>query len=155
MGFKIIKNKRSIWILFDNPKEYTDSLKRFKLYTYTQCQDFMKCFRGILNYFDIVNDMGNFLDKVEQRLYRKIKRGVLSKFGNIYQYGEGREKIFIDIYALRKTTRTSYKEYLIGSKWLDMRELLKYRDNEQAIYGAFQYLWSLWTKQKGKDAITK
>ncbi|MBO4680244.1 MAG: hypothetical protein J5626_11320 [Lachnospiraceae bacterium] len=155
LGFALIKNKRSIWILFDNPKEYTDRLKRFKLYTYTQCQAFMKWFRGILNYFDIVNDMGNFLDKVEQRLYRRIKRGVLSKFGNVYQYGEGREKIFIDIYSLRKTTKTSYKEYLIGSKWLDMRELLKYRDSEQAIYGAFQYLWSLWTKQKGKDAITK
>ena len=99
--------------------------------------------------------MGDFLDRVEQRLYRRIKRGVLTKIGNVYQYSEGREKIFIDIYALRKTTKTSYKEYLIGSKWLKMRKLLKYRDNDQAIYGAFQYLWSLWTKQKGKDAITK
>ncbi|MBQ6298265.1 MAG: group II intron reverse transcriptase domain-containing protein [Selenomonadaceae bacterium] len=86
LGFALIKSKRSIWILFDNPKEYTDRLKRFKLYTYTQCQAFMKWFRG---------------------------------FGNVYQYGEGREKISIDIYALRKTTKTSYKEYLIGSKWLE------------------------------------
>ena len=73
----------------------------------------------------------------------------------VYHYGEGGEKIFIDIYALRKTTKTSYKEYLIGSKWLKMRELLKYRDGDKAIYGTFQYLWSRWTKQKGKYAITK
>ncbi|MBQ3443951.1 MAG: hypothetical protein IJG33_11995, partial [Selenomonadaceae bacterium] len=71
LGFKLIKSKRSIWILFDNPKEYTDHLKKFKLYTYTQCQAFMKWFKSILNHFDIVNDMGDFLDRVEQKLYRE------------------------------------------------------------------------------------
>ena len=79
----------------------------------------------------------------------------MTKSGNIYQYGEGREKNIIDVYALRKTTKTSFKEYLMGSKWLVMREYLKFRDNDKSIYGAFQYLWSLWTKQKCKDAVTK
>lgn len=37
LGFKIIKNKRSIWILMDNPKEYTDVLKKFKFNTNEQC----------------------------------------------------------------------------------------------------------------------
>ena len=155
LGFKIIKNKRSIWIFIDNLKEYTSRLRQFKLNTYSQCHAFMKWFRGILNYFDIVNDMGEFLDTVSLRLYRRNKRGVITKVDNIYEYGEGKEKTIIDIYALRKTTRTSYKEYIIGSKWLEKRELLKYRDSDKAIHGAFQYLWSLWTKQKGKDAITK
>ena len=155
LGFKIIKSKRSVWILIDNLKEYADRLKQFKFYSYAQCQAFMKWFRGILNYFDIVNNMGDFLDKVNKRLYYRSKRSILTKTGNVYQYGEGREKNIIDVYALRKTTKTSFKEYLMGSKWLIMREYLKLRDNDKAIYGAFQYLWSLWTKQKGKDAVTK
>ena len=63
--------------------------------------------------------------------------------------------MIIDIWALRKATRTSYKEYLKNAEWLKKRDYLDYRESESAFDGAFQYLWSLWTKQKGKDAITK
>ena len=56
---------------------------------------------------------------------------------------------------MRKATQTSFKEYLFNSKWLKQRELLSHRESDKAIGAVFQYLWSLWTRQKGADAITK
>ena len=60
LGFKIVKSEQAVWVLVDNYKEYAARLKQFKFNTYAQCQEFMKWFCGVLNYFDIVNDMGDF-----------------------------------------------------------------------------------------------
>ena len=155
LGFKLIKNKQSIWILIDNLKNYTEELKKFKLNTYSQCNQFMKWLRGVLNYFDIVNDMENLLEKIKWRLYCRSKTGIVQRISTTYQFGKGRSKTIIDIYALRKYTKTSYKEYLFDNRWLKCREMLKVKDTEEQRSGAYQYLWSLWTKQRGKDAITK
>ena len=155
LGFKIIKNKRSVWILIDNLKEYTACLKDFKFNTYSQCQDFMKWFRGVLNYFDIANNIGELLTRISLKLYYRSKHSALRKVGNVYKYGQGRQENIIDIFTLRKATRTSFKEYIVASQWLKKRELLKYKDSAKAFNGSNQYLWSLWTIQRGKDAVTK
>ena len=156
LGFKITKSGHgSVWIFIDKSKEYTNELKRFKLNTNEQCRTFMKWLRGILNYFDIVNNMGDLLSKIARKLLYRSKRSVIKKVDNLYEYGQERNKTIIDIFALRKYTRTSYKEYIIGSKWLELRELLKHKDTDKTIGGAFHYLWSLWTRQRGKDAVTK
>lgn len=156
LGFKIIRSgHKSIWILIENTKEYEKSLKRFKFNTYSQCQNFMKWLRGILNYFDIVNNMGKLLSKIYKRLYYRSRRSKLKRIDNIFSYGEGRNQAIIDVYALRKSTRTSMKDYLQKKQWLLKREFLQNRDSAKAFNGTFQYLWSLWTAQKGKDAITK
>lgn len=155
LGFKLIKNKRSIWIYIDNPKALTDRLKKFKLKTYEQCHEFMKWLRGILNYFDIVNDMSKILKQIVERLYfRSNKNLILKKIGNLYQYGKGNNLVIIDVYTLRKLTRVSYKEYIFGSQWLEKREALKQKATRSEYDGTYQYVWALWTKQKGKDAIT-
>ena len=155
LGFNLVKNKQSIWILIDNLKEYTRQLKRFKFYTYEQCREFMTWFRGILNYFDIVNNMASLLSLISKKLYYRSKSGKINKIGNIYQYCEGRKQITIDIFALRKTSKTSFKEYIFANKWIEEREFLKCRNPDLNYSGAYQYLWSLWTIQKGKDAVTK
>ena len=155
LGFKIVKSGHSVWVLIDNFKEYAARLKQFKFNTYAQCQEFMKWFRGVLNYFDIVNNLEDLLRAVADKLYYRSKHGVLKKVGTKYYYGNGRERVYIDVWAMRKATRTSFKEYLFSSKWINQRELLNSRESNKAIGAAFQYLWSLWTKQKGADAITK
>ena len=75
LGFKIIRGgHNTVWI------------------------EFIKWFRGVLNYFDIVKNLA-----------------------------KGRKRVNIDIWGRRKTTRTSFREYIFNSKWLKQRELLKYR----------------------------
>ena len=115
----------------------------------------MKWFRRVLNYFDIVNNPEDLLRAVSEKLYYRSKSSVLRKDGTKYYYGNGRDRVYIDIWAMRKATRTSFKEYLFGSKWINQRELLNKRESDKAIGATFQYLWSLWTRQKGTDAITK
>ena len=104
LGFKIIRGgHNTVWI------------------------EFIKWFRGVLNYFDIVNNLAKFLKAVADRLYYRSKHGVLKKSGTEYYYGNGRKRVNIDIWEMRKTTRTSFREYIFNSKWLKQRELLKYR----------------------------
>lgn len=156
LGFKMVKSgHNSIWILIDNVKEYLSEIKRLKLNTLKQCQDFMKWFRGIINYFDIANNINDFLKAVNRKLHYRIKRGIIKRVNQTFYYGANRDRVIIDIWVMRKATRTSFKEYLKAQEWINKREYLKYRESEMAMDGAFQYLWSLWTKQKGQDAITK
>jgi hypothetical protein len=156
LGFKMVRSgHNSIWILIEDVGAYTKSLKKFKFNTYEQCQDFIRWFRGILNYFDIANNMGNLLSRIYRRLYYRSRHSKLRKIDNVFVYSKGRNQTIIDIYALRKSTRTSFKEYLIKKQWLIKRELLQNRESEKSFNGTFQYLWSLWTLQRGKDAVTK
>lgn len=115
----------------------------------------MKWFRGVLNYFDIANNIGELLTRISLKLYYRSKHSALRKVGNVYKYGQGRQENIIDIFTLRKATRTSFKEYIVASQWLKKRELLEYKDSAKAFNGSNQYLWSLWTIQRGKDAVTK
>lgn len=155
LGFKLIKNKRSIWIFIDKPKQLRAKLKKFKFKTYEQCHEFMKWLRGILNYFDIVNDMSKMIQQIIERMYyRSNKNLVLRKVDNVYQYGKGTNLVIIDVYTLRKMTRVSYKEYIFGNQWLERREALKQKATRSEYDGTYQYVWALWTKQKGKDAVT-
>lgn len=156
LGFKLVKSgHNSIWILMDAPKEYLTKVKSLKLNTLKQCQEFMKWIRGVINYFDIANNLNDFLNAVNRKLYYRTRRGIIKRTDDVFHYGEKRDRVMVDIWAMRKATRTSFKEYLTDSEWIKKREYLKYRESEKAMDGAFQYLWILWTKQRGKDAITK
>ena len=57
--------------------------------------------------------------------------------------------------SLRKFTETSFKEYIFNNQWLVLKELLKFKDNGKNLDANFKYLWCLWTKQNGKDAVNK
>ena len=156
LGFKLVKNgHNSIWILMDAPKEYLAKVKRLKLNTLKQCQEFMKWLRGVINYFDIANNLNEFLSAVNRKLYYRKRRGVIERIGDTFQYGEKRDKVIVDIWAMRKATRTSFKEYLTETEWIKKREYLVYKESDKAMDGSFQYLWCLWTRQRGRDAITK
>ena len=144
LGFKLVKSgHNSIWILMDTPREYLTKIKSLKLNTLKQCQEFMKWIRGVINYFDIANNLNDFLSAVNRKLYYRTRRGIIKRTDNVFHYGENRDRIMVDIWAMRKATRTSYKEYLTDSEWIKKREYLKYRESEKAMDGAFQYLWSL------------
>lgn len=86
LGFKLIKNKRSIQILIDNLKKYTACLKGFKFNNQSQCQEFIKCFRGIFNYFDIANNIGELLTRITLKLYYRSKHSARRKVSNVYKY---------------------------------------------------------------------
>ena len=91
---------------------------------------------------------------IERMYYRSNKNLVLRKVDNVYQYGKGTNLVIIDVYTLRKMTRVSYKEYIFGNQWLERREALKQKATRSEYDGTYQYVWALWTKQKGKDAVT-
>ena len=162
LGFKLAPNQRSIWITMDKPRKYLDELKRFKFNTIEECRYFLKWFRGVLNYFDIVNDMAEFIKKVGLRLYYRSKDSQLHKITiadgkKVYEFGSKdnlkQPPTIIDIWELRKITKLSFKEYLVNNTWLTLRESLK-SDllDKTSSWGGFK--WLLYTKQKGRDAIT-
>lgn len=115
----------------------------------------MKWLRGVMNYFDTANNLNDFLHAVNRKLYWRKRRGIIERIGDTFQYGEKRDKVIVDIWAMRKATRTSFKEYLTEMKWIKNREYLEYRESDKAMDGSFQYLWCLWTRQRGRDAITR
>ena len=159
LGYRFIKswkgNKPNVWIKMKNEKEYIKKLKEFKFNSYQECVDFLRWIRGVLIYFDICNNLSNFLKAVDWRLYiRSIRKRALRKESeNNYSFGkEGRGKVTVDIYSIRKATRVSFKEYLLNNFWIEERELLKnipFEDEYRIYY------YSLYTKQKGLDAVTK
>ena len=158
LGFYIFKNitRDKIGIRISKPEELVEVIQRCKFNGLNETWDFLKWYVGILNYYDIVNDMSNILKTIGERLWKRssrhgswIKRIGSSKF----QYKYMDKVVTIDIYQLRKDTKTSFKEYLINSSWLTQRELLKVPEyNTTKWYHIYKH--ALWTKQKGKDPIT-
>lgn len=157
LGFKIKKKGSNAWIKIKDEAKIRERVKKFTFRSLIETDDFLKWLRGILNYFDITNDMADVLNCIERRLFFRNKRGtsrsILSREQGScnykYSIDKGRFRV-INIYELRKSTKISFKEYNLKSSWIRQRELLKNMDNEQRIY-----LWALFTRQRGLNPITK
>ena len=160
LGFYLFKvaNNGKTGIRVAEPDKLYDKLKKFDFWNVKDCLYFLKWFKGILNYYDIVNDLSDFLRKTELRLIARSSKkrkgsSIEQRPGRvIYDYYHKGCKSTIDIFQMRKDTKLSYKEYLINAAWLQKREYIKYKgaENEWQIY-----LWALFTRQRGLDAITK
>ena len=146
--------KHSAWIRIANPQLILNELKQFNFYDIKDCIYFLHWLRHLLKYYDIVNDLSYILSCIYDRLYYRSKRSntILVKKDAKYWFKNAKTKTCIDIFQLRKLSKTSFKEYLLNSSWILKRDQLKL-SNFANEYRSF--LWILWTKQKGLDAITK
>lgn len=152
LGYRIIKNKQSLWIKMDNIQKYNKELKHFKFNSIQNCKDFVIWLRGILQYYDIANDLEDFLNKIDRRLYYRSKNSQIRKVEgqSKYLFGTGTRITEIAPFEMRKASRISFKEYLVDSEWLTRREQLK--NSSLGEWTIFK--WLLFTIQKGKDKIT-
>lgn len=161
LGFRIIKqknqNKSYICIVPSDSKSIKENIKSMKWRTPLDIRKSLKSYIGILNYYDICNNLDEIISylgiklvKVSSRRHSALKK---VKGHSKYTYSFNGQTYEIDIYGLRKNTKVSYKEYLVDSNWLSKREELKELTDEH-----FQthniYKWALWTMQKGKDRVT-
>lgn len=159
LGFRLIKSwqgkKPNIWIKIKDEKKYIKKLNQFRFNSYEDCVKFLKWIRRVLIYFDICNNLSKFLKAIDWRFYIRSLRGMALKkdIGNNYFFGkDGKNKVSLDIYAIRKATRVSFKEYLVNNFWIKLREMLKEKPFEDEYR---VYYYALYTKQKGLDVITK
>lgn len=157
LGFKLKKNGHNVWIKIKDEAKLKAKIREFKFNNCREVDDFLKWLCGILNYFDIVNDAENILEYITHRLYERSRKNnnILIKIEGTCKYkygiGNGRYRI-IDVYSLRKNTKLSFKEYLFKSSWIRERELLKSRTTSSEYR---MFLWTLFTRQKGINPITK
>lgn len=161
LGFRIIKqrnqNKSYICIVPADPKAIKEKLKSLKWKTPLDIRKSLKSYVGILNYYDICNNLDDIISylglklvKVATRKHSSLKK---IKGHAAYTYSFKGQTYEIDIYGLRKHTKVSYKEYIFDSAWLIKREQLKELTDEH-FQGHNIYKWALWTMQKGKDKVT-
>lgn len=155
LGFLLIKSNKSIWIKIGDMKKYSEEIKRFNFNSVNECREFMKWYLGVIRYFDIANNVAEFLNKIVLRLLRRsIKHGSGLKQVEghcIWNYDYQKHKFNIDVYRIRKETRTSFADYCKNGAWISRRENLKDRSSTEE-YNMFE--WELFTKQRGKDPIT-
>ena len=159
LGFNIRKTQESISITIKDESKYLEELRKFKFDTFDEIWHFLKWINGVLIYFDIANNVDNFLSAVALRLlHRSIKHGSRLKKvkgKTIYKFkGENGREVEIDIYRMRKNLKVSYKDYLKDNKWLSLRDFFKVREEDSRSRYYRIYVWELWTKQKGKDYLT-
>ena len=158
LGFWFCRFQENILIKPANEREILDKIKRFKLGNHTEALKYLQYCRGILNYFDICNNMKEIINAMNQRVWiRGVRRNSLfSKDLNHQAFREKnisnkRKQIVFDIWGMRRRSKLSYKEYLMGNGWLNSREHISEDiENEYSIFK-----WQLFTCQRGKDPVTK
>lgn len=158
LGFRMIKSNKGIWIYAKNEEEIIEKINNFKFNSLEECLYFEKWFYGILRYYDIVNDLGKVLKQIENRLYARSLRTIIHKEqAGVYSFGKDRNKHVIEVWGARRETRVSFKEYLFNSTWIKSREWIELmRPNfSEKGNGYSEVEWILFTKQKGKDIVTK
>lgn len=160
VGFHFIKSvksggAKSVWITVKDEKAITRTAKqKLRQGDRLSLIRFKKYFLGILNYFDIVNSMKKLLPKIENLLYYTSRRTKIIKLktaqnNRVFIDSDGRE---IDIWQLRRDTKTSTKTYNTGQAWISERENLKLATNDNHEW--YIYKWLLFTRQRGRDKIT-
>lgn len=160
LGFHFMKSvksggAKSIWITVKDEREITRTAKqKLRQGDRLSLVNFKKYFLGVLNYFDIVNSMRKLLPKIENLLYYTSRRTGIIKLAN-----KGQNRVFVDkngreldIWQLRRDTKTSTKTYNTGQAWIAERENLKVATNDNHEW--YIYKWLLFTKQRGRDKIT-
>ena len=160
LGYRIIKqknlNKSYICIVPSDPEAINEKIKQMKWRSPENIRQSLKVLVGLLNYYDICNNLDNILSKIGLKLVKVAhrKQSALKKLNgeSKFEYKLNNQKYELDIWGLRKATRTSYREYLINSAWLSRREELKELGDHFQTHNI--YKWALWTLQKGKDKVT-
>jgi len=149
--------KESVWIRVSEPEEIIREANRFEFKTNYDCVAFLLWLRGILGYYNMVNDMSYILNKIQRRLFTRSKRRGTALTYEVtfkwrYKFRKHENAEYIDIYEMRKNTKTSFMEYLKGSKWIRDRELIMESDRYESAW-RFR-IWELFTIQRGKDKVT-
>lgn len=156
LGFLLVKSNNSIWIKIGDMKKYSEAIKRFNFNSVNECREFMKWYLGIIRYFDIANNVAELLNRITMRLLVRSQKhgsGLKKVEGHcIWNYEYRKHKFNIDIYKIRRSTKTSFSEYCKNGAWISRREQLIERSSQEE-YNIF--VWELFTKQRGKDPITK
>ena len=154
LGFHIMKSDK-VWIKVKDEEEVVTAAKKIKVLSHEGVRRFKRFLVGIFNYYDIVNDMGKLLDRLYNYLYfqsRKRHGYLRVKLDRTFNTRIPNSKDEIDIWAMRKKTKSSYKQYITDSKWIAERErLVDFQGNNNEWY---IWKWTLFTIQKGKDKIT-
>lgn len=153
LGFRLIKDKRSIWIKVKNEQIIYNEIRKFTINSHYNIMKFKKFVLRFLYYYDIVNDMSKLLNKISQYLFFQCRKRFIKQIkGTTNIYYKTSKNVKIDIWEIRRLTKESFKTYIFNSKWLKEREYLNnsiHCNNEWYLYK-----WILFTKQKGKDKIT-
>lgn len=161
LGFRIIKqknqNKQYICIVPSDPKGIKEKIRGMKWRSSNDIRKSLKTLIGLLNYYDICNNLDEMLSAIGRKLvivaHRK-QSALHKKAGEVkFTYKLSEQTYEVDIYGMRKATKTSYKEYLIDSSWLTKREELRDLDDDH-FQAHNVYKWALWTLQRGKDIVT-
>lgn len=159
LGYKIRKVKREkeyIGLYIKDEESLKEVVKKCEFNGYEEVWRFKKWLVGILNYYDMANNIGDLLAYIDKRMYmRTLRKKNLHKTEgkSVYTYVYRDKDIVIDVYDIRKATRTSFKEYLISSQWISEREKLQlWEMGENKLWDI--YKWALYTRQKGKDPVT-
>ena len=159
VGFYVKKNfleKAYLEIRMADPRTVLNRIKRFSFNTAKETLIFRRWFMDILSYYDITNDFSDILNAIDSRIFYRSKRvSNLCKINNCYEYKVGNDSIVLDIGDMRRYSKLSYKEYMFKHNWINIRERLKdwkfYQI--QSIWLLYKYI--LYTRQQGKDPLTK
>lgn len=168
LGFRLSLDKevQKVSIRIAKEKEYLKRLKDFNLNTKEDLVKFQRFILGVLNYFDICNNMKSVINAMYDRLFIRgvhKRNGILEKVEGHQIYRskrsaktKNREIIEFDIWEWRRSSKKSFKDYLIRQKWLLNRDRLCDRRATGDIEHVYNdYTWLLFTKQKGCDPISK
>ena len=155
LGFHIMKSE-SVWITMKNEKEVRREVRKIPVVDHEGVRKFKRYFVGIMNYYDICNNLGNLLSYIDDYLYYQSRK----RHSYIYPTDGKENRIFkdrknnevIDIWKIRKDTKDSYKRYITNRSWVTEREFLVDFANKEDEY--YIWKWLLFTKQRGKDKIT-
>lgn len=157
--FYIKKDKSFVKITIDNLDDLKKIVKKHKFSAYRDTNIFCKWIIQILTYYDIANDIDDFLQYVNNRLFCRSRRtnSLIKKIKNHskYEFKFKDKKYYIDIRQWRQYIKLSYKDYIRRPTWLIQaaqanRITLPYQWYDIRMY--FTYM--LYIHQRGKDIIT-
>lgn len=162
LGFAITKTKK-ISIGIANEQEILKKLKAWKLRSHEELLGFLKWINGELNYYDICNNLKNFISRIIDRLWwrgAKDDKGPLKKMEGCQIYkeksescqGKKRKQIIFDVWKMRRNSKLSFKDYITDSWWIKARERIKKVKTYEHEFTT--YAWLLYTRQKGLDKVT-
>ena len=158
LGFYFVKqdDRKRIGIYVSDIEGIKSKVKNFKFGTFEDTWHFIKWLIGIMQYYDIVNDMSTILSYICLRLMKRSngkKTNLEREKGTCkYRYHYKGKILYIDPFEVRRSTKTSFKDYNQNSSWIKAREYIRQKDLPEDRYYEI-YKWALWTKQRGKDPI--
>lgn len=158
LGFWFCRFPQNILIKPSNEKKILDKIKSFKIGNHNEAMKYVQYCRGILNYYDICNNMKTIVTAMAQRMWvRGVHRNSLFKKDDDHQIfrekhiNNKRKQIVFDPWKMRRQSKLSFKEYMMNNGWIHAREYISEAiENEYSVFKR-----QLFTCQKGKDPITK